>query len=353
MQKIRSLRETALFFFAVTVVLLTLRSFPILADDAVSLDPKELHFAGADPSYQAKAPKEHVRPMDQTFLTYPEWFLVFSPAELADFLKAGSPTDFPFLGHIIQFWQGYASVSKIIAQRYPFNFGYHVMIMVIGTSTTFEYAVKGLYENSVGRLTGLFGHATEEDAFYADYQANYVRFIRDKPWYLFDFGAELKRLYSEVSFIGGNPIRKIERRLFLTNELVAKYLYGKLIGVATQSAYETPLEQTAVWLKKGSGEGELVMLPRYEAFMKAAVPLAREGAEFHEVAGNPGPIVVSVVGPKADRAKLAEYDLVLTQPIPTQSPLERFVVALPMKDLGPFLSRFGDGKFYVEHVYDY
>ena len=48
-------------------------------------------------------PPEHVRGVEQTFLTYPEWFLVFSPAEYAAFVRHAPPSQFPFLGHIGQF----------------------------------------------------------------------------------------------------------------------------------------------------------------------------------------------------------------------------------------------------------
>ena len=36
----------------------------------------------------AATPVEDRRPPDQTFLTYPEWFLVFSPAEYAAHTRA-------------------------------------------------------------------------------------------------------------------------------------------------------------------------------------------------------------------------------------------------------------------------
>ena len=77
------------------------------------------------------APPEHRRTPDQTFLTYPEWFLVHSPAEYAEYVKDRTPTRFPFIGHTCQFWQGYGAVNRAI-KEYPFNFGYHVMVMVIG-----------------------------------------------------------------------------------------------------------------------------------------------------------------------------------------------------------------------------
>ena len=97
-------------------------------------------------------PPEHRRGEDQTFLTFPEWYLVHSPAELARYLVAQRPPSaFPFGGHIGQFWQGYREVTHE-TRAYPFNGGYHLMVSVIGTSTTVEYGLRAAYESTAGRL---------------------------------------------------------------------------------------------------------------------------------------------------------------------------------------------------------
>jgi hypothetical protein len=43
------------------------------------------------------APKVHRRDTEQTFLTFPEWYLVHSPAEYAVYVKDHTPTQFPLL----------------------------------------------------------------------------------------------------------------------------------------------------------------------------------------------------------------------------------------------------------------
>jgi hypothetical protein len=85
-----------------------------------------------------RTPPEHRRGEDQTFLTFPEWYLVHSPAELAQFLSlTRAPSEFPWGGHIAQFWQGYREMTRE-TKAYPFNGGYHLMVSVIGTSTTVD-----------------------------------------------------------------------------------------------------------------------------------------------------------------------------------------------------------------------
>ena len=143
--------------------------------------------AGAAP---LATPVADHRPADQTYLTVPEWFLVFSPEEYARALSptTRSPSAFPFAGHIGQFWQSYRDAAAECAPL-PANGGYHVMIAVIGVSTTVEYALKGVYEGVVGRSTELVaGRAdTPEDRLGAKVAQDYVDFIKVRPWYEFDF----------------------------------------------------------------------------------------------------------------------------------------------------------------------
>ncbi len=97
-------------------------------------------------------PADQCRPEEQTFLTIPEWFLVFSPKEYAEDVQRRPPSSFPFFDHIVQFWRGYRAVVRA-TENYPVNWGYHLMVVVIGVSTTVEYGMKGVYESTLGRLT--------------------------------------------------------------------------------------------------------------------------------------------------------------------------------------------------------
>src|SRR5438046_908622 len=80
-----------------------------------------------------------------------------------------------------------------------------------GTEFTIEYAIKGIYENTIGRLTAWFGRDTPEDQFAAKTAADYSKFVHELPWYEFGFGARLVRLWMEVPLWGAKPVRKIER----------------------------------------------------------------------------------------------------------------------------------------------
>jgi len=288
-------------------------------------------------------PAEHVRPADQTFLTYPEWFLVFSPAEYATFTRAHNPSEFPFIGHTRQFWQGYGAVSGA-TRKYPFNGGYHLMIMVIGGSTTVEYLLRSAYETVIGRLAELTRRHgfTQEEVFAARAAQDYVDFIRVTPWYEFDFATRLEQLWTTTDLWGRDPIRKWERKYFLTTEYGVKAIYGWMIKKATKSVYETPILSTAVI----DDRGNLRSLPRYEAFMTSALALARQGVNFREIAGNRGDILISVIVPMGTSAD----HVILRQPILTEPGRERLLIAIPVAQLGDALRRYDRA---VEHVFDY
>ena len=318
------------------------------------------------------APEDRRTP-DQTFLTFPEWYLVHSPAEYARFLsRSERPSCFPLFAHIGQFWQGYAAVNREVA-RFPFNGGYHLMVMVIGSSTTVEYGLKGTYEHTIGRLAEatVSGDASvPEERLYADYAQAYVDFIRLEPWYKFDFLAPLARLWADLPLSGPNLIRRWERRFALTTELLVKEGYARLIKLGSQSVYDAPKPTTAVVLDKSpepdaanypeflpgpaGGEAIVATLPRYEPFTAYSRWLAAQGIDFREIAGNDGEIVVSLLVPSGWMASAPARTL-FEQPILTRPGQKRVVIAIRVPQLTALLRSFGEkrGGVVVEHIYDF
>ncbi len=173
-----------------------------------------------------------------TFLTLPEWYIVFSTDEYAQFIRRSPPSAFPYLAAIGQYWGAYGAACDATRGRYPFEFGYHVMLGVIGVSLTAEYGVKAVYENTVGRLTEwLFSTDTPEDVFAAAVATEYGRFMHTTPWYQFPFADRLRDLWSDVPWWGPRAVRKWERRMALSLELGVKAGYGAVMGMGSQAAY--------------------------------------------------------------------------------------------------------------------
>jgi hypothetical protein len=315
-------------------------------------------------------PKAAIRPPDQTFLTYPEWFLVFSPAEQADYFKEHTSTTFPYLKHVNQMWGGYGVMYDQVKGNFPFNTGYHVMIMVIAGSTTVEYTIKSFYETIIGRITDTKPgeEMTAEDKFNADYEQRYVKFIESLPWYEYDFNHQLKSLWGNTPLGGPHLLRKLERRYYLTTELLVKSGYGWLIGLGTKSAYETASLQTAVVidrLPKGLDTTGLIhdiktlpdstmlaYLPRYAEFNNAACKLAIKNIGFKEIAGNKGAIMLTVLTDKPFNIN-ADYKVLFTQPIVTKPGLNRVALVTRVNKLSNTIKALVDNKVTIEHIYDY
>jgi len=130
------LRTLSLSFAACAVLVLAVRGY---YRESLANERK------AEALAKCRTPEKYRRDAQYTYLTIPEWYLVWSPQEYAEFVVDQSPSEFPYLGHLKQFWRGYRDVAER-ARDYPRSADYHIMIVVIGASTTVEYGLKGLYE---------------------------------------------------------------------------------------------------------------------------------------------------------------------------------------------------------------
>lgn len=323
-------------------------------------------------AYESPIPPDQRRGVEQTFLTYPEWFLVHSPAEYAAYVKSHPAHGFPFLGHVCQLWSSYASVTREqIRQHYPANVGYHLMIVVIASSTTMEYGLRSFYESVIGRISwGLSSRTlTDEDRYGARVAQDYVDFIRQEPWYKYDFAAKLKGLWTEVPWWGPDMLRKWERRYALTTEYLIKAAYGKLIGLGTTAAYDPALMNTEVVVDHAPKvlppsveakvvrelpDGRAIMdLPRYFDFRIAATQLAQQGVKLVDIAGNTSVILVTLWAPSDATARAPSSRVLFEQPLLTMPGKKRVALILPVRELSFFLANVSRQGLTVEHVYDY
>lgn len=319
---------------------------------------------------KSSAPADQIRPADQTFLTFPEWFLVFGPAEQADYFAHTTATTFPFLVHISQLWDSYGIVYQQVRGNYPFNGGYHLMIMVISVSSTVEFAVKEAYETVIGRLTDTGAVETDEDRFYAQYMHDYVRDIGTEGWFMFDFTTRLKQLWTQTSWSGPHLLRKWERKYFLTTELIFKIGYARLIEWATHATYTPNIEETEVVLDRLPAGIEtrvpglkvlqtypdgsaMVLVPREAPFLPESLEFAAEGLNLREVAGHNSAILLSAFVPAAWHDESPNFKVIFTQTVPTRPALKRIAVATPIPHLADTLRQLTQDHATVEHVFDF
>lgn len=317
------------------------------------------------------ANENYYRGEAQTFLTVPEWYLVFNPVEYADYLEAGrNPSAFPFFSSIDEYWTLYDRVTAIArASKYPKNSEYLTMLRVIGVSTTAEYLVKGTYETTLGRLTRWSAHdeETEEDRVIAQAQRAYANFIFNTAWYEFDFGGWIGTMWRDTSFFGEHFLRKLERRLFFTLEFSIKSVYAKLIGFASHTTYginhdriymtvETPTDAAplpeGVVAHASNDREQIVSSLRWGPFTEAAVKLADAGYEFKDISGNRR-IVISAVGP-ADTELMTDGAVDLFESrLVSNDKLERHVLLVEAGRLSRVLQQLKASGVRLEHIYDY
>lgn len=308
----------------------------------------------------------------QTYLTLPEWFLVYSPAEYAQFVRSNPPADFPYFGSVGQFWSYYRSAYTATKDEHGFNWGYHIMVSVIGSSFTAENVIKGVYENTIGRVTwATASEATQEDRFAARVAQEYVDFLQATPWYEFPFAARAKQLWIETDLFGPGIIRKWERKLALSLEYLSKAQYATLIKLGTKVSYgDADTEMLAVvegvtaatlkdeprlkLLRRFDDGAALASFPRYEEFRDVTERLTRKGLRFREIAGN-DEILLTAVVPASWRYDIPAGEVVFTKPIltsPSQS-LQRAAIKVPVASLHGVLGALSAKGFAAEHIYDY
>ncbi|MGI9249402.1 MAG: FAD-binding oxidoreductase [Woeseiaceae bacterium] len=308
---------------------------------------------------------------EQTFLTLPEWYLVFNPNEYAQFLEGGNnPSDFPFFSSVDEYWTLYDRVNVLTDGLYAENSEYQVMLWVIGISTTAEFVAKGAYENTVGRFTRWTASGdTPEDLLIQEAHRAYGDLIYYEPWYEFPFWDYVGRAWSDTPFFGENFIRKLERKLLLTMEFGFKAAYAKLIGYGAQTAYEASDGLVTMHINakdvdlsgidpristlQDFGNGDLVVtLPRWGAFTEIMPRLAAAGVEFVEISGNNEIVMTTVeeeeasVGP--DKARFLFNSTVIS---PANK--KRSVYLVQLGDLKESLNSLGGKNIGLEHVFDF
>jgi hypothetical protein len=302
------------------------------------------------------------RKLTQTYLVFPEWYIVYATLDLAKVCREKYASRFPYFKSILQFWYAYAR-AYWPTRKMPFNREYHIMLWVIGFSFGLEMFLKGIYENTVGRLTWLLNGSEQspEDVLLAQFTEEYGQFMRISAWYKFDFTVWRNTL-AKIPVTG---VRSLERRLFLILEFWIKTKYARLINMGTQANF-APDEETLealVAFSKGAAEycmkilGQqngltLIEMPRYQKFDTYALSLSLSNANFAEIAGN-NTICLSVRMPRGGHLPGGCRRLYSLGSL-AEKGQERIVLELRVEKLAWFLRSLRDYRhILMEKIYDY
>lgn len=314
--------------------------------------------------------EEYARPESQTYLTIPEWYIVYSADEYGAFIQNHSSSDFPYFKAVGQYWQSYYEVCEQVRGKYPYNGNAQFVLGFIGVSFTAENMLKGLYEFTIGRVFDWFAaQPTEEEQFAADVAVEFGAFLHNTPWYLFPFDEKIKELWAETSWWGPGVLRKWERKIALTVEYGVKALYGGITRAGSQAAYggEDTAKIYAITMNASdemvSEDFEIVQaiddakqltrITRFEVFSTIMPDLMKQGLSFVEIAGN-DEIVVTTLGNQDANYDFAYGEYLFDLPILTQAGETRAIVKVNVNELHLFLEELENkANIRFEHIYDY
>lgn len=313
-------------------------------------------------------PADERRPEARTWLTYPEWHIVYSAESLGRHLAAGRPPSaYAYGSDIAGFWSAYCSLNR--ATRGSADAGdAKVMIYTIGISYTVELAIKAVYERTIGWLAErLSGWRSADDRHAARVQQDYGAFMHETPWYRFPFGSAFSGVWRtnepELHF------RHWERRFALSAEYGVKAGYAKLIDKASGAtlgrdeltlrfiARAQPdmirgIDRRLKPVRVMSGGTIVVEAPRYAQFTDLLGKLATSPVELVEIAGNDN-IFVTLLLPDRAAPKFGDGVVLLSMPRGERPGWHRVGLSTKVPSLLSLIRRVRAAGGIVEHVYDY
>lgn len=302
------------------------------------------------------------RPEARTWLTYPEWHIVYSAESFGRHLRRAPPSHFSYGREIAGFWSSYCALNKVTAGLGEAGDA-KVMIYTIGISYTAELALKSLYENVIGYQVEYFaGWRSADDAYSAGVQQRYGAFMHETPWYAFPFGAALSGLWRTDERQA--HLRHWERRLALSVEYGAKALYAKAIGVASGATLgrdEVRLrmvvrgDPTALdprFRRVRTKQGLTVVdAPRYAQLTELLVKLAAAGVDPVEIAGNDDLFLTVLVPERV--AAVPGAPALLSLPLDDRPGWRRLGLSTKVPRLSATIRAVQAAGGEIEHAYDY
>jgi hypothetical protein len=318
---------------AITVLIVLAVALPLVYIEG-TCRPTETAASAAAPAAALPAidEKGYRRKLDNTFFTFPEWYIVYSFEDFGRFLDRSSESHFNYLGHILGFWRSFCTINRALPPAAESRTEVKTMIYIIGVSYSIEYAIKGIYENTIGRVfEWIRGEKrTPQDEYARSVLQDYAAFLYTIPWYKYPFREKLDGLMA-LSAPTPSQARTWERDFALGSEYFIKIGYAWLIqkgldassddeprdimfAVATLPPEVLAAEPRIKPIRALSPQWQLVQTPRYKDFTEIVLGLLDRGIPLAEIAGN-REIMITVIAPKAttldvnDATELFSLDL--------------------------------------------
>ena len=244
------------------------------------------------------------RKLNNTFFTFPEWYIVYSFEDFGRFLDRTSESHFNYLGHIFGFWRSFCTINRAVPATGESMTEVKTMIYIIGVSYSIEYAIKGIYENTIGRVFEWIrgDKRTPQDDYARKVLQDYAAFLYTVPWYKYPFREKLDG-FMAISTPTPSTARTIERGFALGSEYLIKIGYAAAIQklldassddeprdimfvVATLPPEVLAAEPRIKLVRALDPQWQLVQTPRYKDFTEILLALLDRGIPVAEIAGN-------------------------------------------------------------------
>ena len=325
-------------------------------------------FCTAEPQDQAFSPEitdpAFVRAEANSYLTYPEWHIVYAYEGLANVMTTGDEHAFGYTRSVVGFWSSFCALNREADRHGGADAATRQTIHVIGASFTLEMGMKALYEETLGRVFALIrgDEKSPQDLYALAMAEDYGRFLHQTPWYRYDFDGSVETLWNEPV----TSLRSWERRLALGGEWKAKAAYADVIAEAVAATGQAQLSIRSlisdvpasalqaipdVTVIEDRGEkGVLIETPRYRAFTVILQQIAALNGTVREIAGNDD-IMVSALAPSAP-SQLG-HATIIADINRDGFTGRRLLLQTKVRDLSLLFAELKAAGFELEHVYDY
>jgi hypothetical protein len=313
--------------------------------------------------------KGYRRKLDNTFFTFPEWYIVYSFEDFGRFLDRSSESHFNYLGHIFGFWRSFCTINRAVPLTES-RIEVKTMIYIIGVSYSIEYAIKGIYENTIGRVfEWIRGEKrTPQDEYASSVLQDYAAFLYTIPWYKYPFREKLDGLMA-LSAPTPSQARTWERDFALGSEYFIKIGYAWLIqkgldassddeprdimfAVATLPPEVLAVEPRIKPIRALSPQWQLVQAPRYKDFTEIVLGLLDRGIPLAEIAGN-REIMITVIAPKATTLDVNDATELFSLDLDAKPGFRRAGLKARIDRLIDIYRQLKARSASIEHFYDY
>jgi hypothetical protein len=307
------------------------------------------------------------RPVIHSYLSFPKWYRIDSATAYANFAKL--PSEFPYFNTIAQYWCSYRSIHIITRRWFPEDQQFYARQVFEDLGFSIQYALKGLYENTIGKLTENLNQnkLSVEDIYATKIDKEYAQFLSSHPWYEFSFWNKIPELWKENSISNNGTVRSWERKIMLSVGLASKafcaFVFEKIsfvpeadtkINVQIENASETiftsglPIQK----VKELNKQSYIIGLPTHQAFTETLLKLAKQKVHFVEIAGN-NQILITVTAANDWKYNLPDGKFLFSMNNLMEPKQKYMVIAVPVKALQGFLANLENNSLKVEHIYDY